>query len=162
VLMIRITEQYVWQVIFSVFFVVLVFMGIVILDTEARIPYTELTLIDFALITLATWRLIRLFVYDAITKFIREQFFDVVEGPRGYALEKPRSGPRRALNELMMCPWCIGVWMAATVTFFYLLTPLAIYPVLFLAIAAVATFLQLLANLIGWHAEKAKSEVEGR
>lgn len=160
--MIRITEQYIWQVVFSVFFVTLVVMGVIILDTESRISFAELTLIDYVLVTLATWRLIRLFVYDAITKFIREQTFDVVEGPRGYVLEKPSSGPRRALNELMLCPWCIGVWMAATVIFFYLLTPLAFYPVMFLAVSAVASFLQLLSNLVGWYAEKAKREVEGR
>jgi hypothetical protein len=160
--MIRITEQYIWQVVFSAFFLALVVMGVIILDTESRLAFEELTLIDFALITLATWRLIRLFVYDAITKFIREQFFDTVEGPRGYVLEKPRAGPRRALNELMMCPWCIGVWMAATVTFFYLLTPLAIYPVIFLAVSAVASFLQILSNLVGWQAEKVKKETETR
>ncbi|MBY0309636.1 DUF1360 domain-containing protein [Patescibacteria group bacterium] len=159
--MFRITEQYIWQAVFSIFFMLLVFMGVVILDTESRIAFTDLTLIDYALITLASWRLIRLFVYDTITKFVREQFFDVVEGPRGYVLEKPRSGPRRTLNELMGCPWCFGVWASATVTFFYLLTPLAFYPVMFLALSAVASFLQLLSNLVGWQAEKIKKEVEG-
>lgn len=160
--MIRVTEQYIWQIVFSVFFLVLAFLGMVILDTEARIPLSDLTLVDYTLITLATWRLIRLFINDAITKFIREQFTDVVEELGGYRMVKPASGPRRTLYELFNCPWCLGVWLAATVTFFYLLTPLAIYPVIFLALAAVATFLQLLSNLIGWHAEKAKKEVEGR
>jgi Protein of unknown function (DUF1360) len=158
--MIRITEQYVWQVIFSFVFIVLVFLGVVILDTESRVPLTELTLVDYALLILATWRLIRLFVYDAITKFLREQFSDVVKEIDGYVLVKPKAGPRRTLYELFNCPWCIGVWLAATVTFFYLLTPLAVYPVIFLAVAAVASFLQLLANLVGWHAEKAKRDVE--
>lgn len=159
--MIRITEQYFWQAVFSVFFLVLVFLGVVILDTESRIPLAELTLFDLTLITLATWRLTRLFVYDAITKFVREQFADVVKEIDGYVLVKPKNGPRRTLYELFYCPWCIGVWMAATVSFFYLLTPLAVYPVMFLAIAAVASFLQLLSNLVGHHAEKAKRDVEG-
>jgi hypothetical protein len=159
--MIRITEQYFWQAVFSGFFLLLVFMGIVILDTESRIPLADLTLIDLTLVTLATWRLTRLFVYDTITKFIREQFADVVKEIDGYVLIKPKRGPRRTLYELFNCPWCFGVWAAATVLFFYLLTPLAVYPVLFLAIAGVASFLQLLANLVGWHAEKAKRDVEG-
>lgn len=139
----------------------LVVMGTIILETEARIPYAELTLVDFVLITLATWRVIRLFVYDAITKFFREQFYDLKKVGKGYTLEKPKFGPRRTMADLLSCPWCIGMWAAATVTFFYLLTPYAYYVTIFLAISAVATFLQILTNMIGWQAEKLKNEVEG-
>ncbi len=160
--MFRITEQYVWQLVFTVFFCVLVMMAVIILDTESRIAFADLTLVDFTLITLASWRLIRLFVYDVITKFFREQFADVTPTRGGYTLVKPEAGPRRTLYELVHCPWCLGVWIAATVTFFYLLTPLAIYPVIFLAISAVASFLQIVSNLVGWQAEKIKKEVEGK
>ncbi len=139
----------------------LVIMGSIILETDARIAYTELTLVDFTLITLATWRVIRLFVYDAITKFFREQFYDLKKVGKGYTLEKPKFGPRRTIADLMSCPWCIGMWSAASVTFFYLYTPYAYYITIFLAISAVATFLQILTNMIGWQAEKLKGEVEG-
>ncbi len=159
--MIRITDQYFWNVVFGIFFVLLVVMGAIILETEARIPYTELTFTDFALITLATWRLIRLFVYDAITKFLREQFYDLKKVGKGMVLEKPKFGPRRTLADLLSCPWCFGMWAAATVTFFYLLTPYAYYITIFLAISAVASFLQILTNMVGWQAEKLKMEVEG-
>ena len=159
--MIRITDQYFWNVVFGIFFVILVVMGAIILETEARIPYTELTFTDFALITLATWRLIRLFVYDAITKFLREQFYDLKKVGKGMVLEKPKFGPRRTLADLLSCPWCFGMWAAATVTFFYLLTPYAYYITIFLAISAVASFLQILTNMVGWQAEKLKMEVEG-
>lgn len=158
--MIRITDQYFWNVVFGIFFVMLVGMGTIILETEARIAYTELTMVDFALITLASWRLIRLFVYDHITKFIREQFYDLKKVGKGYTLEKPKFGPRRTLADLLTCPWCVGMWVAASVTFFYLLTPYAYYITLFLAISAVATFLQLLTNMVGWQAEKLKMDVE--
>ncbi len=159
--MIRITDQYFWNVVFGIFFVLLIVMGAIILETEARIPYTELTFTDFALITLATWRLIRLFVYDAITKFLREQFYDLKKVGKGMVLEKPKFGPRRTLADLLSCPWCFGMWAAATVTFFYLLTPYAYYVTIFLAISAVASFLQILTNMVGWQAEKLKMEVEG-
>lgn len=159
--MIRITDQYFWNVIFSVFFVLLVIMGAIILETEARIAYTELTITDFTLITLATWRLIRLFVYDHITKWLREQFWDVKKVGKGYTLEKPKFGPRRTLADLLSCPWCFGVWAAAVVTFSYLVTPYAYYVTIFLAISAVASFLQILTNMVGWQAEKLKQEVEG-
>lgn len=159
--MIRITDQYFWNVVFGIFFLLLIVMGAIILETEARIPYTELTFTDFALITLATWRLIRLFVYDAITKFLREQFYDLKKVGKGMVLEKPKFGPRRTLADLLSCPWCFGMWAAASVTFFYLLTPYAYYITIFLAISAVASFLQIITNMVGWQAEKLKQEVEG-
>lgn len=160
--MIRITEQYIWQLVFGVFFAMVVIMGAIILSTESRIPLTALTPLDLVLITLASWRLTRLFLYDSITRFIREQFYDVEVSGRGYMLEKPKAGARRVLNELFTCPWCFGLWAATIVSFFYLLTPIAIFPVVLLAISAVASMLQIGGNLLGWQAEKVKGEVEGR
>jgi hypothetical protein len=156
----RITDQYFWNFVFSVFFLILVIMGAIILETESRIVLDELSTVDFVLMTLATWRLTRLFVYDHITKFIREQFWDVVKVGKGYTLEKPKVGPRRTLADLFSCPWCMGV-AAATVIFFYLVTPYATYPIMLLAISAIATFLQLLANLVGHKAEQARIQNEG-
>ena len=159
--MIRVSDQYFWNFVFSVFFLILIVMGAIILQSESRIPLADLSLVDYTLITLASWRLVRLFVYDAITKFFREQFLDVVKVGRGYRLEKPKTGPRRTIADLMSCPWCFGVWAAALVTFFYLITPYAVFPIILLAISVVATFLQLLSNLVGHKAEQSKNELEG-
>ena len=137
-------------------------MGTVILEGEAYKPFATLTIVDYTLMTLATFRLVRFFVYDKITAFFREQFYDVSEGRQGTTLVKPESGPRRTLADLMSCPWCFGIWASATVTFFYLLTPHAFYPVMLLAIGAVASLLQVLANMIGWKAEQLKQDVESR
>ncbi len=158
--MIRLTDQYFWNIVFSVFFLILMVLGAIILETESRIPLAELALVDYVLIALASWRVTRLFVYDVITKFFREQFWDVVKVGKGYQLEKPASGPRRTLADLMCCPWCFGIWSTAMVTFFYLITPYAIYPVIFLALSAVASFLQILSNAVGHKAELLKREVE--
>jgi hypothetical protein len=158
--MIRVSDQYFWNVVFSVFFLILIIMGAIILETESRIALDALALVDYVLITLATWRLVRLFVYDAITKFFREQFMDVVKVGRGHRLEKPKTGPRRTIADLLSCPWCFGVWASATVTFFYLLTPYAVFPVVLLAISAVATSMQIVMNLIGHNAERAKKQNE--
>lgn len=146
--MIRVSDQYFWNFIFSVFFVILVILGAIILETESRIPLAALSIVDYMLITLATWRLIRLFVFDSITKFFREQFSDVVKVGRGYRLDKPKTGPRRTIADLLSCPWCFGMWAAATVTFFYLLTPYAVFPIVLLAISAVATFLTNLSRML--------------
>jgi len=159
--MIRITDQYFWNVVFLVFFLLLVVMGAIILQTESRIPLSELSLVDYILITLATWRLTRLFLYDVITKFFREQFWDLVKVGKGYEMEKPKFGPRRTLADLLSCPWCFSTWSAAIVIFFYLLTPYAVFPVLILAFSVVASFLQIVANLVGHKAELLKKESEG-
>ncbi len=159
--MLRVTDQYFWNFVFTLFFLVLVVMGAIILETESRIRLTELSLTDYVLVTLASWRLTRLFVYDAITKFFREQFWDVVKVGKGFQLEKPKTGPRRTLADLLSCTWCFGLWASSTVLFFYLLTPYAVFPVALLAIGAVASFLQILANLVGHRAEQIKLEVEG-
>jgi hypothetical protein len=42
------------------------------------------------------------------------------------------------------------------VVFFYFLTPLAWLPIFILAVSGVASFLQLVANMVGWTAENGK------
>lgn len=158
----RITDQYFWNVVFLLFFIVLIFMGAVILEEEAYHTYETLTLLDYVLITLASFRIIRMVIYDKIFAFFREQFYDATENKGEVLLVKPERGPRRTLADLLSCPWCFGVWSTAMVAFFYLLTPYAFFPVLFLALASVASFLQLLSNLVGWKAEQTKLDVENR
>ena len=159
--MIRITDQYFWNFIFWVFFVFMVVMGAIVLETESRILFSDLTAVDFILMTLATWRIIQLAVYDHSTRWFREQFYDVKKVGKGFALEKPKVGPRRTIADIMSCPWCFGLWAGAVVVFLYLITPYAFYVALLLAISTVASFLQIMANMIGWQAEKLEQEVEG-
>lgn len=160
--MIRITDQYLWNFVFLIFFGCLTVMGAIILETESRIAYADLTLIDFVLITLATWRVTRLVVCDSMMKWFREQFYDATVSKSVVSLHKPARGPRRTLADLLSCPWCFGVWAGAMVTFFYLLTSYAFFPVLFLAVSAVGTFLQLLSSQVGARAEQLKNQNEGK
>ena len=158
--MIKVTDQYFWNLVFLVFFLGLVVMGSIIIATESRIDFADLTVVDYVLLTLATWRVTRLFVYDAITKFFREQFWDLVPAGKGFELEKPKFGPRRTLADLLACPWCVSTWAAASLLFFYLLTPYATFFVVLLAISSLASFLQILSNLVGHKAEILKQECE--
>jgi hypothetical protein len=48
------------------------------------------------------------------------------------------------------------------VSFFYLFSPIFFYPILFLALAGVATLLQVSSNLIGWKAEELKDKTGPR
>lgn len=159
----RITDQYFWNFIFSALFLSLVVSGVIILESIPTAALHEFTPFEFIILSLATFRLTRLFVYDKITAFFREQFYDakVLRGG-GVVLEKPKGGPRRTIADLLSCPWCFGVWAGATVVFFYELTPYAWYPIIILAISSIGTLMQLTANMIGWKAEQLKNDVESR
>jgi hypothetical protein len=156
----RITDQYFWNIVFGAFFMSLLVSGVIILEGNPESALHELTSFEFLLLALATFRLVRLFVYDKITAFFREQFYDAKVTKTAVVLTKPPYGPRRTLADLLSCPWCIGMWAGATVVFFYELTPYAWYPIVMLAVSAVGTLFQLLSNMIGWKAEQLKQGVE--
>jgi hypothetical protein len=156
----RVTDQYFWNIIFIAFFLALLVSGVIILEGSPENALHELTPFEFILLALATFRLTRLMVYDKITAFFREQFYDAKVTKTLVILEKPKHGPRRTLVELLSCPWCIGMWAGATVVFFYELTPYAWYPIVMLAVAAVGTLMQLFSNMIGWKAEELKKKSE--
>lgn len=147
--MIRITDQYFWNVVFLFFYLCLLTMASIILNSGAYIPIEKLSLYDVTLIALASQRLIRLFVYDNITKFFREQFYVAQVSKTGeVVLFKPERGPRRTIVDLLTCVWCFGLWATSVVAFFYMLTPWAAFPVLILALASVATVFQNISRLI--------------
>ncbi|MFM2381369.1 MAG: hypothetical protein RLZZ76_136 [Candidatus Parcubacteria bacterium] len=158
--MIRFTDQYIWNIFFILFYLCLLGMAVIILQSEARVAFSALQLQDFVLMALASYRLTQLFLYDSMTKFFREQFYDVKVVRTKITLVKPGGGPRRTLADLLSCPWCFGVWATSTVVFFYLLTPLAYVPVLILALSSVVSTLQITANMIGHKAEQLKRDTE--
>lgn len=154
-------DQNLWNFIYSIFFAAF-FAALmwVLYRVHGELP-TSIAFFDALLIALATFRLIRLFVYDKITRFIRDLFVEYREiyseqGVTYLEAHQPGSGPLRTLSELLACPWCFGVWAGLVVTFFYYLTPFAWFPIFVLAMAGVGTLLQLLANLLGWSAENGK------
>ena len=138
-------EQNTWNFLYMIFYmlvfiVMLFWLQKVNGDLPRRIPT-----FDLILILLATFRLIRLFVYDKVTRWLRDAF-------DGYT-----SGPFKTMYDLLNCPWCLGLWIGTVVVFFYFLIPGIVWlPILVLAIAGVASVLQLTANLIGWGAEQRK------
>ncbi|NBD74071.1 DUF1360 domain-containing protein [Patescibacteria group bacterium] len=157
-------DQAGWQFFFSMLFVGLVALCLGVLVRLGELP-TSIAFFDAALIALATFRLTRLFVYDRITRWMRDLTVDkevVSEAPlSSVTIRQPViAGPRRALHELVTCPWCFGVWAALLTSFAYFATPYAWYPIFVLAIAGVASVLQVGANLLGWYAEGRKHEVE--
>ncbi|MEX0917894.1 MAG: DUF1360 domain-containing protein [Candidatus Paceibacterota bacterium] len=158
--MIRTIDQYIWNIVFLTFFLLVFIGGMNILAEHAYIGYGALTAGDILLLSLAAFRLTRLFVYDAIMKFFREMFYNAEVMNGEVVLTKPIRGPRRTLADLISCPWCVGIWSAAVVVFFYLLTPWMYLPIAFLAIAGIGSFFQVTANMVGWKAEELKRRVE--
>ncbi|MEX1141659.1 MAG: DUF1360 domain-containing protein [Thermoleophilaceae bacterium] len=70
---------------------------------------------DLALATVATHKASRLIAKDRVTSTMRAPFTryegdegagEVSEAPRGHGL-------RRAVGELLVCPYCLGMWIAA-------------------------------------------------
>jgi len=145
-------EQNFWNFIFSVFFVALLVLGSFLIYGKFQALPTFIKPLDFLLLSLATYRVVRLFVYDKITNFIREP------------LSRAQGGPLKAAYELMICPWCFGVWAAFFLIFFYFYFYIYFWWIIFgLAVSALGTFMQLLSNMVGWKAEvlKAEAEVKG-
>ena len=67
---------------------------------------------DLALIGTASYKLSRLISKKKVTAFVRAPFTEL-EGTGGPAEleETPRgSGLRRAIGELLVCPYCLGLW----------------------------------------------------
>jgi hypothetical protein len=141
--MLKITDQYFWNFVLLVFLGVLVVMGAIILDTEARIQFSDLGLFDIALITLGSWRLTRFLSSDTTTKFLREQLYDLKKTTKSYSLEVPKTGPRRTLLEIILSPWNLSLGITALVTFCYLLSAFTIYPLILLSISGLVSLLQI-------------------
>ena len=103
---------------------------------------------EFFLITLATFRLTRLLVYDKITTFIRNPFHETREelesdGAVVEVLYVKGKGIRKFIGELLSCHWCTGMWCAAFLyggNFFF---PVFFTPILYiLAIAAAGSLIE--------------------
>jgi hypothetical protein len=73
---------------------------------------------DLALATIASHKLSRLLARDRVTSTVRAPFtrFQRDAGP-GEVDEAARGhGVRRAIGELLVCPYCLGMWTSAAFT----------------------------------------------
>jgi hypothetical protein len=69
---------------------------------------------DLLLIGTATHKLSRLVAKDKVTVFMRAPFTQYQEkGGPAEVEERPRGrGLRRAIGELLVCPYCLGLWIS--------------------------------------------------
>lgn len=80
---------------------------------------------DLALVSVATHKTSRLITRDRVTSAVRAPFteFQRDAGP-GEVDERARGhGLRRAIGELLVCPYCLGMWVSAAMTASLLVFP---------------------------------------
>lgn len=75
----------------------------------------RIALADYALVTVAAHKLSRLIAKDRVTSVVRAPFTSFEgEGGPGEVEEKARgTGLRRAVGELVICPYCLDMWASA-------------------------------------------------
>jgi hypothetical protein len=69
---------------------------------------------DLALVAIATHKSARLIARDRVTSTLRAPFtsFQDDAGPSEVDEAARGSGLRRAIGELLICPYCLGLWIA--------------------------------------------------
>jgi len=141
-------DQARWNAVFSFGFLVLFaffFWGLT--DGLDRFAWLYLlSAMDIVLLTLATFRIVRLVTFDKIFTFVRNWFLNK-QGDGTYV--KPPQGPRRTIAELMECLWCTGLWAALLVSFLYFSSDIGRFFVIILAVAALGSFFQLISQMVG-------------
>jgi hypothetical protein len=82
---------------------------------------------DLALLSVASHKLARTLAADRVTSIVRAPFTEFQDdaGP-GEVHERARGrGLRRAIGELLVCPFCLSMWMSAGLTAMLLVWPRA-------------------------------------
>ena len=104
-------------------------------------------LADAVLVSVATHKMSRMVTRDRVTSTIREPFTEY-QGDAGHGEvdEKARGhGLRRAVGELLVCPYCLALWVAAGFTAALLVVPRAARWVAFVFTAVTASDLLQIA-----------------
>lgn len=80
---------------------------------------------DLALLSVATHKISRLIAKDPVTSPLRAPFtrFAGTSGEAELAEEVRGQGPRKAVGELVTCPFCLGQWVATAFAFGLVLAP---------------------------------------
>lgn len=70
---------------------------------------------DLAVLTVATHKASRLLTKDKVTSTVRAPFttFQESEGAGEVSEAARGTGVRRAIGELLVCPYCVAMWIAA-------------------------------------------------
>ncbi len=140
-------DQHTWNALIFILFPIVIVGSYLLIDWMVGIQrMNSVSAFDIIIMTLATFRVSRLITSDKIFGFGRAIFMDVLEDGTEV---KPAGGFRRAMAELIECLWCVGVWAALFVLVLYMITPFGRFGALILAIAALASFFQVVSRRVG-------------
>ena len=98
----------------TVLFQALVALGVLLLRRSGRALPESYPVSDVLLAGAATHKLARLIGKDKVTSFVRAPFTEYQgKGGPSEVEETPRgSGLRYAVGELLVCPYCLGLWIS--------------------------------------------------
>ena len=114
--------------------------------TRSRRLPSRLRWDDLAVASVATFRFARLLAKDTVTSPIRAPFtrFEGTSGPSELQEDVRGTGARKAIGELITCPFCLAQWVATLITFGFLIAPRATrFFAYVMTMVAGADFLQL-------------------
>jgi hypothetical protein len=113
---------------------------------RSREPLPErIEIQDLALFALSTQKLSRVIAKDKVTSAFRAPFTEIEgKGGAGELEERGRGqGLRRAIGDLLTCPFCLGTWIASGFVYGYIFNPRLTRTVASIfAVSGVADFLQ--------------------
>ena len=132
---------------------VLLYVGVMAaLYFLGRLP-TNIGPFDLVLLGLAAARLTDIISTDQIMEWLRRPFVKMETTEIAEREVETRTGRWRGLKkvigDLLSCPWCVGVWVAASLTYAYFLLPAVIWVfILIMAIAEIGSLLQTLSTIM--------------
>jgi hypothetical protein len=133
----------------SMFVFILLLAGLGHLLISQGINIRNITWSDIILISIATYRMIRLMVYDRIFKLFR----DIIRNFQG-------TGLGDSLKTIITCPWCAGIWISLFNIAIFYLVPFGEVFIYIMTISGIATFFQLASNIAGLVAEEKQMDVK--
>ena len=138
-------------------------LGLLAYWVEVKVGWlkiVELELLDIVLIGIATFRLGRMIAFDRIMDPLRVPFSKVVDDNSGEGKTVvPRgSGFRQAMGQLIVCPTCVGTWVAAVLVALMLVYPAGTRIFLYATAAVgIAEVLHSLTEVLCWTARQART-----
>ncbi len=97
----------------------------------------SISIVEWLVLALAVFRLVRLFLFDEITRPVRSYFLQ--ENDEEVYISG--SGWRYVIGYLLTCHWCAGIWCGSMVAMLYLLAPWTFPLWLGLSLASVSSLL---------------------
>lgn len=109
----------------SVYAIIVSALGFVV-KRRGQLP-ERINAADLALVTVATHRVSRLLTKDPVTSPLRAPFTELkgTTGPAELKEDVRGTGARKAIGELVTCPFCMAQWVATAFVFGLLLFPRA-------------------------------------